>query len=61
MVDLKSEREKKNMTQDDLANMCGVVRQTISAYEIGQNRITVDMAKKIGNILDIPWSNFFEE
>lgn len=61
MVDLKEEREKKGMTQQDLADKVGVVRQTISMIEMGQNKPSVVLAKKIGKVLKIKWTNFFKD
>lgn len=55
MIDLKSAREAKGMTQEDLAQACGVIRQTISAIEVGQNKPRPELAKKIGEILDVQW------
>ena len=55
MIDLKSVREAKGMTQEDLAQACGVIRQTISAIEVGQNKPRPELAKKIGEILDVQW------
>ena len=55
MIDLKSAREAKGMTQEDLAQACGVIRQTISAIEVGQNKPRPELEKKIGEILDVQW------
>ena len=61
MVDLKVEREKKGMTQQELADKVGVVRQTISMIEMGQNKPSVELAKKIGKVLKFKWVNFFKD
>lgn len=60
MVDLKEERIKNNLTQDQLASKVDVVRQTISEIECGRNKPSVELAKKIGEVLNIDWTNFFD-
>lgn len=59
MIDLKSARESKGMTQEDLAQACDVTRQTISAIELKVNKPSPDLAKKIGRMLDIPWWDLY--
>lgn len=61
MVDLKEARVKKKMTQQELADKVGVVRQTISMIENGTNKPSIDLAKKIGKVLKIRWVNFFKD
>lgn len=61
MVDLKEERTKKNMTQQELADKVGVARQTISMIEMGQNKPSVELAKKIGKVLKFKWHLFFKD
>lgn len=45
-------RQRKNMTQDELAEQLFVTRQTVSNYETGRTRPDVDMVVKIAEILD---------
>lgn len=61
MFKLKVERAKKDLTQGQLAEKAGVVRQTISNIECGLTKPSVGLAKKLGEILGIDWTNFFEE
>lgn len=61
MIDLKEERQKANMTQNELAEKCGVIRQTISEIEAGRNKPSVKLAKAIAEVLDLKWEEFFEE
>ena len=61
MIDLKEVRTSKNMSQEELANQCGVIRQTISNIECGLTKPSVELAKKIGKALDFNWIYFFEE
>lgn len=59
MIDLKKERKSKGMTQQELADKCGVIRQTIAEYESGRIKPSVPVAIKLGDALGIEWSKFF--
>lgn len=59
MVNLQKVRTEKGLTQQTLADKCGVVRQTISEIENGRNKPSVELAKKLGEILEIEWVKFF--
>lgn len=58
---LKEARIKKKLTQQELADKVGVSRQTISMIEIGANKPSVELAKKIGKVLKFKWSRLFED
>ena len=51
----------KGLTQEQLASECGVQRTTISMIEIGENKPSVELAKKLGKIFEVAWSDFFED
>lgn len=59
MVNLKEERLKKGYTQEELGDKVGLVRQAISAIELGVRRPSVETAQAIGKVLDIDWTRFF--
>lgn len=61
MIDLKKAREDAKMTQIELAEKCGVIRQTISEIEVGRNKPSVKLAKAIADVLNLQWEEFFEE
>ena len=61
MIDLKELRTTKGMTQEQLAKECEVQRTTITMIEIGENKPSVELAKKLGAIFDVAWSDFFED
>lgn len=61
MIDLKEERTKANMTQLELAEKCGVIRTTITEIETGRNKPSVKLAKKIGEVLNLEWTEFFKD
>ena len=47
-------RQERNMTQQDLAGKLFVTRQAVSRWENGETTPSVDMAKLIANVLDVP-------
>ena len=48
---LKAARAGKDLSQDDLAKICGVSRQTISAIEKGDYNPTINLCSKICKVL----------
>ena len=56
---LKIERAIKNLTQDDLAKLCGVSRQTINSIEKGRYVPSTVLALKISKIFDKPVNSIF--
>lgn len=61
MIDLKKLRTEKGLTQEQLANESGVQRTTITMIELGENKPSIELAKKLGEIFNIPWYDFFED
>ena len=59
MINLKKAREDKGLSQTALAEAVGVIRQTISNIECGINRPSTELAIKIGDVLEIDWTQFF--
>ena len=53
---LKAARAGKDLSQDELAKLCGVSRQTLSAIEKGDYNPTINLCiaicKALGNTLD---------
>lgn len=52
MEGLKAARLKKGLTQLELAQMLGVVRETVSLWESGTNRVNSEMLVRLSKILD---------
>lgn len=50
---LKEERNRKKLSQNELANTIGVHVTNISRYERGENRPTIDVLKKLADALDV--------
>ena len=61
MLNVKELRISKGLTQEQLASECGVQRTTITMIEIGENKPSVELAKKLGKIFEVAWSDFFED
>lgn len=61
MIDLKAERTKMKLTQQELADKVDVVRQTISMIERGENKPSIELAKRIGEVLKFEWFLFFKD
>ncbi len=61
MVNLKAIRKAAGISQNRLARMCGVVRQTIGEIETERNKPSVMLAKQLGVIFNIDWTLFFED
>jgi len=57
---LKIERAIKNLTQDELAKLIGVSRQTINSIETGRYVPSTILALKISKIFEKPVNDIFE-
>ena len=57
---LKAERKKKKITQEQLAEMVGVSRQSINAIERGKYTPSTSLALKISEIFNTSVNKLFE-
>ncbi len=57
---LKKIRIGKKMTQYELAMETGLTHTSISRYESGKRKISVETAKKLAKALGIEWTVIFE-
>lgn len=57
---LRLAREQRGISQRDLGKAMGVSAATISRYETGERKLTVEAAKRIANVLDEDWVNLFD-
>lgn len=57
---LKIERAIKNLTQDDLAKLIGVSRQTVNSIETGRYIPSTVLSLKISEIFGKPVNEIFE-
>lgn len=61
MINLKEVRKSKGFTQEELAAKCDVQRTTVTMIETGENLPSVQLAKKLAEVLDVDWTEFFNE
>ena len=59
MIDLQTARVQSGMTQAQLAEAVGVVRQTISNIEGGLTLPSITNAQAIAQVLGLNWTDFF--
>jgi len=52
-------RNKKNMTQEEVSDLCDIKRPYYSMIENGKRRPSVDVAKRIATVLEFDWILFF--
>ena len=53
-------REKKGLKQVEVATKSGISRQYYNFIESGARNCPVKTAKKIAEVLELPWEKFFE-
>ena len=58
LIDL---RIKKQLRQIDVASAAAISAQQYSYVENGNRNPSIDVAKKIANFLDFPWTLFYED
>lgn len=58
---LKEIREKKGLTQFDVANQSMIERSYYTMIESGNRQPSVSVAKNIGHTLEFDWTLFFAE
>lgn len=59
MINLQETRIRAGMTQEQLAEVVGVVRQTISNIECGLTLPSITNAQAIAQVLGLNWIDFF--
>lgn len=52
-------RERKNMSQDELAEQLNITRQAISRYENGDRGVNQDLLFQLASIFDVKIDEFF--
>ena len=56
---LKNKRDESRMTQEDLARLAGVTRQTIISLENGRYNPSLELAFKLARIFRCPIEDLF--
>lgn len=54
-------RQKKELSQDELAKLCNTTQMTISNIENGNRRPSPNLAQKLAKVLKFDWTKFYEE
>lgn len=58
---LKKLRTERKMSQNEVAVKLGVTATTICRYESGKRKLPFEIAKKLAEIFDVTWQQFYEE
>jgi len=58
---IKNLMDKKKLTQDEISQMIGKNRNTITNYFTGKTKIDVDTLEDVAKALEVPVSYFFED
>lgn len=53
-------RQKKELSQEELAKICDTTQMTISNIENGARRPSPDLAQKLAKALKFNWTKFYE-
>lgn len=61
MNELRDRRKAKGLTLMDVARAAKTTPVTISRYERGKRRPSVKMAKMLGPLYGIPWTDFYKD
>lgn len=56
---LKVERARRNLTQEDLAQLVGVTRKTINSVETGRFVPSTTLALRLAGALGVPFESLF--
>lgn len=57
---LKMLREERHISQNELAKLLGIARQTLSKYENGESIFSIDTIKELAKIFDVDYACFIE-
>lgn len=55
MLDIRSERKKLGLSQEQLGALCGVTRNAILMIEKGRRRPSVRTAKLLASVFHVEW------
>lgn len=60
-MDVKVERERLGLSGKEAARLAGISPQSYSYIERGQRKPSVEVAKRLARVLNVPWISFFED
>ncbi|MBR4212128.1 MAG: helix-turn-helix transcriptional regulator [Oscillibacter sp.] len=61
MIDLKALWKKRGMTGVTLSQKAKISPSALSMIATGRRRPSVDLAKRLGAVLGVDWTLFFED
>jgi transcriptional regulator with XRE-family HTH domain len=61
MYGLRVIRQRQKLSQKELAKATGFAAASISRYETGNRKMSVDVAKRLSEALNTNWALLFEE
>lgn len=58
---LEEKRKEMGLTQEEIAHKLNITRQYYNAIENMKRKPSVELAKKLGDLLDLDWTYFFND
>lgn len=60
-MDLRARRKEIGLTMKQVAEMVKTSESTISLIETGKRRPCIRIAKRLGKLYGIPWTDFYKD
>lgn len=60
-ANLKEQRLAKGLSQEDLADLCGLHRTYVGSVERGERNISIDNMERLADSLDVPLEKLIRE
>ena len=58
---LEEKRKEMGLTQEEIAHKLNITRQYYNAIENMKRKPSVELAKKLGDLLELDWTYFFND
>lgn len=58
---LRKQRQAKGLSQEDLADLCGLHRTYVGSVERGERNISIDNMERLAHALKVPLENLINE
>lgn len=58
---IRNLRQQKNISQEELADLCGLHRTYISDIELGKRNVSLENIERISNALNVSLTEVFKE
>lgn len=58
---MEKTRKAKGLTQQEVGERVGITQTRYSSYARGSRSLPVEIAKRIGKVLEVDWWRFYEE